>query len=720
MWHVNNDGAIPPLPRVVCPDTGEDHKKIADLLKPGCWNVRLDPIPADDFNAARNLGSHLKGWTVSYVGTLRINQEDEGIRASGDLYLEREDWSTKGTLNPPPLLPAGEIPIYRRRDYSAYFTLKNVSRDLQTLTIAFYRFNPKDNTWGPEDILTATRATLAPTPASTSERADQLFWSVKNDCGSPVASLRIAWISDYLRLAKIDVACAAGIKPALDNGAGVKIEDVFKKVNWQLEKIEPLEVEGPPEVWQEKELHARMLKLRRAVDLDRMWTYHVLVVPRWQDSEEFFFGKMYDAGAVDTNLVPREGLVVAATAKFPDDERFGSARGQKLMNVPKAAFHNLMHELGHAMGLLHRFYGKGFMQALAFIAYQVGSTASSSAAPSGDHSSSNPQPLPFPDNLEFRYDPEDLIRLRHYPDMWTRPGGVPFAQGFSALPIPDADAITDVGGQLALTARPLRRKVPLGAPVKLQLRLTNISKGTLPGPAVLSLSDGSVAGRVIGPGGQSQSFSGAAPIDYTPTASLASGGSLFHGETLLRGPQGALFPGPGRYRIEVDAGWVGPGGIARVSTACEVVVTPPCDRRHKRVAREALAAEGLSILLIFRPDPGSEAQPGNEALAKAVEVLHQALKTPELRDSFAPVEARRLGETDLPAAARLIEKTSLMTTSEIEHLLTLAHQAKRKDRRRPEVRRMIEICRAKARRAVCKNLAPQSLLDLALDLLRCC
>jgi hypothetical protein len=96
------------------------------------------------------------------------------------------------------------------------------------------------------------------------------------------------------------------------------------------------------------------------------------------------------------------------------------------------------------------------------------------------------------------------------------------------------------------------------------------------------------------------------------------------------------------------------------------------------------------------------------------------LETPELRDSFVPVEARRLAEVDLPAAARLIEKTTLLTTSEIEHLLTLARKAKRKIRRLPKVRRMIEICRVKAQRAVCKDLAPQSLLDQALDLLRCC
>lgn len=700
MWHINDDGAIPPLPQEIVPAGG---KGCRTSLKPGCWVVRLDPMPADDFNAARNQNSRLRGWTVAYLGTLRVNLEGEGIRASGDLYLQRQDWSRKGPAMPPPLPRPREIPIFRRQAYSDYFTLKSIQGDFRAATIAIYRFNSTENSWGPEEVLSATVVDLErdQVPAGW-KKGNYLLWSIRNDRGTVVAQLQMGWVSKYLRRAKIDIACAVGINPPIDDGNGLTLKEVFKGIGWKVEKPVPVLAQGPAEVWAERDLHAKMLELRRAADLDSLWTYHVLVVPRWQESEEFGFGRMYDVGAVDSNLVPREGLVVAATARFPaDKERFGSAHGQQLRDVPQAAFHNLLHELGHAMGLLHRYYGRGLMQALIYIADQATTP-------------------PFPDNLTLAYDPEDVVRLRHYPDMWTRPGGVPFGQGYSALPVPDADAITDVSGQFDLKVKPLLRKVPLGAPVKLQLRLTNISRSTLPGPALLSLSYGSVAGRVVGPGGQIQVFSGAAPIDFGWTADLAPGSSIYNGETLLRGPQGALFPEPGLYRIEVDAGWVGPGGIARITTSCEVRVAPPRNRRHKRVARDLLAARGLSILLIFRPYPGSENQLGNEAVAEAVAVLQRALETPELRDIFAPSEARRLAESDLRGAAQLIEETGLMTTSEIEHLLKIAKEAEHKIRQFPEVRRMIEICRAKAHLLVAKNFAPQSLLDRAEELLRCC
>jgi hypothetical protein len=353
--------------------------------------------------------------------------------------------------------------------------------------------------------------------------------------------------------------------------------------------------------------------------------------------------------------------------------------------------------LGHAMGLLHRFRGRTFMQGTLYVADQM---------PRGS----------FPKSLELSYDTEDILRLRHYPDIRIRPGGAPFGQGASALPVPDADAITDVGDQFELTVRPLRRKVPLGAPVRLQLRLTNTSSETLPGPSRLGLDDGSVAGRVVGPERRVQIFAAVSPVDSVGIADLAPGQSLYQGETLLRGPQGALFPVPGRYRIEIEAGWVGPGGIPRVVGHCEILVTPPRNRRHERVALALLNSPDLSILLIFRPPPNAE----DPALCETLRVLKRALKTPELRGSFTPIEARRWANVDLKKAARLIDEDSLATTSEIEDLLNAVNKVGRKSRKHGEVRRMLKIFRAKARRAFCKDLASRSLLDLAEELLRCC
>lgn len=695
MWHLNDDGAIPPLPERILQGGGgrETSQEGSGLrLNPGCWVLLLDPVFADD------VGDILKTWTVVYDGTLRI---DKRGRASGDLYLRRQTWSKaeEKVPPPPPVLekPQG-FPIFPLRNYAFYLTFRSVDFDLEKpeVKIDTFRYDPATSTWGSPETLTARcedppRKDISSDWRKAFDQGDYQCWSIVNDRGTRIGRLQMGRVADHLREARIEFARAEGLKAPQDNGYGTSVKGVFEKLGWKVEVPEPVVAQGPRDLWDVNHLHARMLELRSAVNLDRSWTYHVLVVPRWQDTEEHGFGLLYDSGALDTNMVPREGIVVAAHAKFPK-KNFGSASGQKLEDVPRAAFHNVMHELGHAMGLLHRFHGRTFMQGLIYIAGQTSN---------------------FPDSLDFEYDEEDERRLLHFPDIWVRPGGAPFGQGYSALPIPDADAITDVNDQFELAVRPIRRSVPLGALVKLQLRLTNISDTKLPGPSQFGLSAGSVAGRVIRPGGQPQVFSGASPLDDVLTVELEPGQSLYHGETLLRGPQGPLFPEPGRYRIEVEAGWVGPGGIALATGHCEILVTPPRNRQHERAALQLLRSQELSILLVFRPLPDSE-HPG---LRKALAVLRRALETPELRGSFGPFEARRLARFGLQKAAGLIDEGSLMTTSEIKDLLDAAGKAGKAILQNPDVRRMLEVCKDRAQRAVCRNLAPDSLFEQAERLL---
>lgn len=704
MWHLNDDGAVPPLPPPLSPiqyESRESYKSRnakgpAPLgLKEGCWVVQLNPIFADEFNGSVTPDAILKSWTVGYEGTMRVDRDCTGsLRVSGDLYVKRPTWSDQGSADFPPLEKPSEFPIFPVRSYSYYFTLQSMTPEGEA-RIATFRFNPDDSTWGPADILTLKRVELkdeeVPEPWRDQKELYQC-WEIRNGRDTGVGRLHLGWFSERLREACIEIAQADGAPlPYSDRS---ELENAFKAFGWSVRVGNPQIVKGPL-VWNESDLHSRMLKLRsESPSLDKAWTYHVLVVPRWREDEEYSFGKMYDVGALDSNLVPREGLVVATTAKFPVDRIFGRASGKELCKVPKAAFHNLMHELGHAMGLLHRFHGRGFMQGMPNIASQTRFGR-------------------FPNNLLFEFDAEDVRRLHHYPDIWVRPGGAPFEQGFSALPVPDADAITDVREQFELKVKPLCRKIPLGAPVKLQLRLTNVSDRELPGPDLLGLSDGSVAGRVIGPGGRSHTFSAAAPLDFVWTAPLAPGKSLYAGETLLRGPRGALFPEPGFYQIEVQAGWVGPGGIARVGGSCFVEITSPRGGRHRRAALDVLDAKELSILLIFRPRSDSEL-PG---VREAIKVLRRALETPELRTSFASLEARRLAFVDLKKAARLIEEDCLMTTSDIEDLLDAAIASGKVMQKHSRVRRMIEICAAKARKAVWKNLEDDALVEKAEGLL---
>src|SRR5215213_2173036 len=433
MWRINDDGAIPPLPGRLSPafgKKGDNQQETARTsLRPGCWIAQLDPVLADDFSAVTNPDSPLKGWTLCYLGTVRVEKlrpESQGhygsssdLRVSGDLYVQRQTWSVKGAAQAPRLPLVDEIPIFPIKDYSLYFTIKNIDHEAREARLSTFRYDAKGSTWGPEEVLFAKIEDVdAANIPEAWRNKEYLCWSVRNDRGTVIARLQMGRITDYLRRAQIDIACADGCEPPLKNGLTgdleKTLETIFRDLDWKVTEPTAAPAKGPADLWDEGILHAKMSELRSSANLDKVWNYHVLVVPRWQDTEELGFGKMYDVGAVDSNMVPREGLVVAATAKFPDEDRFGSARGQKLAEVRSAALHNLLHELGHAMGLLHRFHGRGFMQGLIYIA---------------DLATEKPF---VPDNLSFAYDAEDELRLRHFPDIWIRPGGIPFGQGYSA------------------------------------------------------------------------------------------------------------------------------------------------------------------------------------------------------------------------------------------------------------------------------------------------
>jgi hypothetical protein len=380
--------------------------------------------------------------------------------------------------------------------------------------------------------------------------------------------------------------------------------------------------------------------------------------------------------------------------KFPPE--FATVAGQTVAEVPAARFYVLMHELGHTMGLLHRYRGFGFMQEIQYYA-----------------TISDP---PFPNNLRFRYDPQDELRLRHHPDIFVRPGGAPYGTSYSVVPVPDVDLVADVGSQLKLVVSPLVPVVPLGAPVRLQVRLTNRADVTLPGPADLGLLAGSLFGQVIAPSGEARVFAPVNPLEYRSTADLAPGASLCHGESLWRGPDGALFPAPGLYRIEIQAGWLAPGGLATTLADCQVMIGPPCSYLHAKMALALLASQDIVLLLVFRSSPDAGSEDARKRIGAAMELLHQAARIDELRDSLAPIEAALLATGNLGQAAGLIDDKSLLTTSEIDGLLGKVKSAGADAVASAPVRSLVAICRRRIAAAFCAGFIDQAELERLLGL----
>ena len=178
-----------------------------------------------------------------------------------------------------------------------------------TLGFEMYRF-AAPNTWTNEGAFTA-RMVWIPAPAGYPSSGDFLAGNVKNSAGAVVGRLTMGWVSEHLRKITVEIDRVSASESPLNNGSGVDWKSVFDGVGWDvtIDESDTNVAEPSGDSWSDAEMHQALLARRDATDLDAEWRYHVLAV-RLIDSTPR--GIMYDAGATDSNSVPREGVGIAS------------------------------------------------------------------------------------------------------------------------------------------------------------------------------------------------------------------------------------------------------------------------------------------------------------------------------------------------------------------------------------------------------------------------
>ena len=444
-------------------------------LRHGCYLMRFTPNTGIPF--------------IHYDGTMRIQRDGSNTIASGDLYLHYawQPFPTFPSVSEPN--PANGIPIFPRSRHRYYLKVTKILEWItfgNSFTLGFerWRFNQSTNTWTFDDTYTAKMAWIT-APAGYPSTSDYLTGDVKNTSGTVVGQLAMGWVSKYLRKATIEADLVKDSEYPADNGNGVDWRDVYEKVDWDVKVYDSDGDLAEPsgESWSDAELHASMLNHRDSANLDAEWRYHLLCVRRLDSTSR---GIMYDAYGGDSNNIPREGAAIASHWVIPDTTMWGHVKGKRFGDAPAPYFRTAVHELGHAMGLYHNTADNGFMNTTGVIA-------------------ANATPGTFPDNVLWTFTPDDAKRLRHMPDPWVRPGMIPFGQPYNAAPISPTDMILDAEG-LQLSVSPLMETVPIGAPVRVDIELSNISEYPLPVPESLSLKAGHTKGKVIDPSGTVRTF----------------------------------------------------------------------------------------------------------------------------------------------------------------------------------------------------------------------
>jgi hypothetical protein len=616
-------------------------------------------------------GAYLLDWQPSssvwnqLYGTMRVERQTAfSVTASGDLYAHPPFEFVSSPIsggflprfnfrpNPAPDPSAG-IPIFTRSRYRSYLRVTQILETSFSFSARFtlrfeqHDFDQSTKAWVNRGVHTAAMQ-FGSAPAGYPAGATYATGNVSGPGGENRGTLTMGWVSPSLRRATIELDRVRQSEFPRDNGAGLSLQAALAAVDWDVTVVESDSDVAEPsgEGWSKSEMHAAMLQRRDTSDLDREWRYYLLSVRRIDSTPR---GVMFDNGATDSNNVPREGAGIASHWVIPNTSRWGSVRGQRFGAAAAPYFRTAVHEIGHAFGLYHNTADMGFMNTTGVIA--------GAAAPGT-----------FPANVRWAFNAQDARRLRHMPDAWVRPGMIPFGNPFGSAPISPADAL-DVGGMLRLEVTALNAAVPIGAPVRVTVALTNDGDVAVAVPDSVSLKSEHVTGEVVDPSGTRRTFHSIYRcVDEHETVELAPGATMSADMTLLRGAEGALFPAPGAYGVTVRLSWAVDELPLTAAGTGRVMVTPPVDERHAEAALRTLDEPDLLLTLAIGGDHLSE---GNAA-------LEAALEDDVLAPHYAVVQAKRLGrrfrdrKADPSAALLSLGSHPVASPSEAEKVAKLS------------------------------------------------
>jgi hypothetical protein len=653
------------------------------VLQEGCYYMRM--MPTSLHTPTR----------FQYEGTLRIQQTGTAFIGSGDLYIN--DFCKTPTYCP--VLSENDqrkniIPVFSIKRYAYYLRVVQIYSDPDpgkgmVLEMEPFRFQHANHTWSKgEPLMAELKSSIGPDGIH--------YWrgDVQTQSNIVLGHMQVVRVSPFLRQAVIEIDRVAASESPTQDVECKEWQAVFKIAGWDVTiEISDTNVEEPEDFsWSTSELHQKMLKYRQAVDLDKEWRYHLLVVRQLDDKEAF--GLMYDNTISGLNDIPREGAAIASHVMFSGNDSWGKCKGKRFGECKEPYLRTAIHEIGHAMMLYHpdNTYENYIMQRTVNIAHNACNIV---------------PPQQFPDNIEWSFSPRDIRLLCHFPDIAVRPGGISFGTPHQRLPVNVRDEVVEADG-LELKVSALNEVIPIGAPVRINFSLINRSEEDREVPGSLSMKTGHVSGRVIDPLGAGQDFATIHQytMDIMPQT-LKAGESISHSVTLLWGTQGPLFPTSGYYRIILELNWHLEGMQIRIAGSTGIMVTSPTDDAHAKAALKILSTQDALMAIAV----------GGDHLENGYNIIRNAINHPVLKPHYNLIEAKRVGQRflkrkpDLKKAAEIVDEETVMSPAEVIRLTKILRNfANETDKE--VVERMSAVLLEKSRGTTVENLVEPMIREI--------
>jgi len=405
------------------------------------------------------------------------------ISGSGDLYsCSREALYSiieelRTTRQPKALKQEERIDLvqFDRSEHRYYLRLANLSTN-STIVIETHAWRDTDNDWAKRQALSTVLEDHAIHTAPIKNRLANCLMGIRansadhtlkvdNSSDEFIGQLGIVQISkEITRHARIETHFVGIDKPKIEEEKKDTFQNVWHKKMWRNLKqaywqvsfndIEEHPKEGVPGelipadgLWTKFQLsrfHERFIEQSirpPGLGATTKWTYSLLIVNQIAFGDNNPWGLMFDVGDSQGYDPPRQGAAIAAGQPFE--------AGGTLKDYTELYNWTAIHEFGHMQGLYHNPSDIGIMQ---------------------PHRDQGPDEKPEGKPVN-KHSERDRYLLMHLPDLWVKPGGVPFAYRYRATPIEILELVPENEG-LLMSMEPIATQSG-EAPEQITLRLRN-------------------------------------------------------------------------------------------------------------------------------------------------------------------------------------------------------------------------------------------------------